>query len=236
MKKFSFYEQVGIVIPGALFLFGIMFYLPELRDIFAKDGVSVGGLGIFVIISYAIGHLLAALGNVIENLYWGLKRGMPSNWIVGPNPRLLSTSQITKVEALTETRLGLNAPPFTELTAKTWSPIFRQIYSDVEKYGKPDRGNTFNGNYGLNRGLCAATLAIAAAIFIQSPSSQWGVSLALVVVSFIYLFRMHRFGVHYAREIYNQFLLLPSEPGKSKKSNKSKTSKDKATDSPPTKI
>lgn len=165
-----------------------------------------------------------------------MKGGMPSNWIVGPNPRLLSTSQITKVEALTETRLGLNAPPFTELTAKTWSPIFRQIYSDVEKYGKPDRGNTFNGNYGLNRGLCAAALALAAAILIQSPSSQWGVSLALVGVSFIYLFRMHRFGVHYAREIYNQFLLLPSEPGKPKKSNKSKISKDKATDIPPTKI
>jgi hypothetical protein len=27
---------------------------------------------------------------------------------------------------------------------------------------------------------------------------------------------MHRFGVHYAREIYNQFLLLPVEAAKPK--------------------
>jgi hypothetical protein len=77
MNKLSFYEQVGIVIPGSVFLFGLMFYVPALHDVLAKDGISIGGLGIFVIISYAVGHLLAALGNVIENLHWRLKGGMP---------------------------------------------------------------------------------------------------------------------------------------------------------------
>lgn len=202
--------------PGAVFLFGMMFYVPGLRDVLAKDGVSVGGLGIFVIISYAIGHLLAALGNIIENLYWRLKGGMPSNWIIGPKPRLLSPAQIAKVEALTAARLGLTPPPFAELTASAWFPIFRQIYSDVEKHGKPGRGDTFNGIYGLNRGLCATTLALAVAILIQVPT-QWIMSLGLVGASMVYLYRMHRFGVHYAREIYNQFLLLPPEPGKPKK-------------------
>jgi len=216
MNKFSFYDQVGIVTPGAVFLFGIIFYIPELRELFTKDGVSVGGLGIFIIISYAIGHLLAALGNVIENLYWGLRGGMPSNWIIGPKPGLLSSTQIAKVEALTVARLGLALPPFAELTETIWYPIFRQIYSDVEKHGKPGRGDTFNGIYGLNRGLCAAALALAVAILIQAPA-QWIVSLGLVGVSLVYLYRMHRFGVHYAREIYNQFLLLPPEPGEPKK-------------------
>ena len=222
MNKLSFYEQVGIVMPGAVFLFGMMFYLPELHDVLAKDGVSVGGLGIFVIISYAIGHLLAALGNAIENMYWYFKGGMPSNWIVGPAPRLLSSTQIAKVEALTAARLGLTPPPFVELTAKTWFPIFRQIYSDVEKHGKPGRGDIFNGNYGLNRGLCAAALALGVAIFAKAPD-QWFVSLALVGVSLVYLYRMHRFGVHYAREIYNQFLLLPPEPGKLKEAKGAST-------------
>jgi hypothetical protein len=216
MKKLSFYEQVGIVTPGAVFLFGMMFYIPELWVVFAKDGISVGGLGIFVIISYAGGHLLAAFGNVIENMYWRLKGGMPSNWIVGPKPRLLSPTQIAKVEALTASRLGLSLPPLSELTASTWFPIFRQVYSDVERHGKPGRADTFNGNYGLNRGLCAAALALAVAILIQAPA-QWLVSLGLVGVSLVYLYRMHRFGVHYAREIYNQFLLLPPESGKPKK-------------------
>jgi len=80
MEKLSFYDQVGIITPGAVFLFGMMFYRPELRDVFAKESVSIGGFGVFLIISYAAGHLLAALGNIIENLYWKWKGGMPSNW------------------------------------------------------------------------------------------------------------------------------------------------------------
>ena len=220
MKSFSFYEQVGIVTPGAVFLFGLMFYIPALQLVLAKDGVSIGGLGIFIIISYATGHLLAALGNVIEALYWKLKGGMPSNWIVGPEPRLLSGSQITKIQSLIAARLGLALPPLSEVTAKSWFPIFRQIYSDVERYGKPGRGDIFNGNYGLNRGLCAATLTLALAIVIQAPS-QWVISMGLMGVSLAYLYRMHRFGLHYAREIYSQFLLLPPEPGKPKKITKS---------------
>ena len=224
MKKLSFYEQVGIVTPGAVFLFGIMFYLPELRDIFAKDSITVGGLGIFVIISYATGHLIAALGNGIEYQYWRLRGGMPSNWIVGPTPRLLSSTQIAKVEELVVARLGLTPLPMVELTEASWFPIFRQIYSDVEKHGKPGRADTFNGNYGLNRGLCAAALALAMAILIKA-STQWIMSLGLLAVSFAYLYRMHRFGVHYAREIYNQFLLLPKELPKPKKTKSTDSNK-----------
>ena len=36
-------------------------------------------------------------------------------------------------------------------------------------------------------------------------------SVGLLGISLIYLYRMQRFGVHYAREIYNQFLLLPMQ-------------------------
>lgn len=51
MKKPTFYEQVGIVIPGAVFLFGLLFYFPPLRDLLAKDNVTVGQLGIYVLLS-----------------------------------------------------------------------------------------------------------------------------------------------------------------------------------------
>jgi hypothetical protein len=70
VNKLSFYEQVGIVIPGAVFLFVTMFYLPELRNVLGKDGVNLGGLGVFVLIAYAMGHLLGAVGNLIEAAYW----------------------------------------------------------------------------------------------------------------------------------------------------------------------
>jgi hypothetical protein len=142
MQKLSFYEQVGVVTPGTAFLFGLMFYIPELRDTFDKDGISVGGLGIFLILSYAAGQLLAALGNLMEKAYWKAKGGMPSDWIVGPKPALLSATQIAKVQVKVSSRLGLVLPPLTELKRAEWFPVFRQIYSDIENHGKPDRAGS----------------------------------------------------------------------------------------------
>src|SRR5262249_41166639 len=115
MQQLSFYEQIGVVTPGAVFLFGLMFYIPELRDILAKDGISVGSLGVFVILSYATGHLLAAVGNAIERAYWWAKGGMPSDRIVGSKPALLSPAQIAKVQAKVSSRLGLVLRPLNEL-------------------------------------------------------------------------------------------------------------------------
>jgi hypothetical protein len=50
-------------------------------------------------------------------------------------------------------------------------------------------------------------LALALGTLLMQPA-RWFVSVALAVMSAVYLCRMHRFGVHYARELYNQFLLL----------------------------
>ena len=122
-----------------------MFYIPALRDVLTKDGISIGGLGIFVIISYAVGHLVAAMGNFIESLYWRFKGGMPSNWIVGPSPRLLSSSQIAKIQVLTAARLGISVAPFVELAESAWFPIFRQIYSDVGVTSRFAQNRTLSG-------------------------------------------------------------------------------------------
>jgi len=88
---------------------------------------------------------------------------------------------------------------------KTWFPISRQIYADIAKNGKPDRIDTFNGNYGLNRGLAAATLALA---IVSLAEAQKGVAAALVAVTVVYGYRAYRFARHYAREVYVQFLVL----------------------------
>jgi hypothetical protein len=57
--KMSFYEQLGIVIPGSVLMFGLTLYYPALQLITGKDGLSVGDLGLFVLIAYAAGHLVA---------------------------------------------------------------------------------------------------------------------------------------------------------------------------------
>jgi hypothetical protein len=77
----SFYEQVGLVIPGSVLLFGLLLYFPALNAFLGKDGVSVGQFGIFVLLAYAAGHLIAAGGNLLEMILWRPFGGMPTNWI-----------------------------------------------------------------------------------------------------------------------------------------------------------
>src|SRR5262245_1932027 len=101
----TFYEQVGIVIPGSVFLVGLLFYFPALHELMAKDGVTLGQFGIFLLLSYAAGHLLAAFGNAIEAAMWKVTGGMPTDWVTkAGGTSLLSPSQIEAVAAKARAR------------------------------------------------------------------------------------------------------------------------------------
>jgi hypothetical protein len=208
MKKLSFYEQVGIVIPGSALLFGLIFFFPRLHEFFTKDGFGVGGLGVFVLVSYAAGHLIAALGNLIESVMWALHGGMPSDWVNSPAPNILSAAQVALLETRLRSRLGLRFGDKLEgLDQNELKPITRQVYADVMKHGKTARIDRFNGNYGLNRGLCASAAILAAVAGFQG---EWLTCTVIAGISAIYLYRARRFGIHYARELYVQFLAIPS--------------------------
>ncbi|QOZ20814.1 hypothetical protein XI02_42105 [Bradyrhizobium sp. CCBAU 21365] len=88
---------------------------------------------------------------------------------------------------------------------KKWWPVSRQIYADVGKNGKPDRIDTFNGNYGLNRGLASSCLVLTV---VALTHADWLIAVGLFVAACIYGYRAYRFGVHYAGELYLQFLVL----------------------------
>ena len=218
MNKLTFYEQVGIVLPGSVFLFGLLLFFPVLQTVLTKDGVSVGELGIFVLLSYAAGHLIAAIGNAAESFLWGLVGGMPSDWVTRTQTSLLSGPQIDLLEKEVRTRLGITVGKIRGLDPKIWWPISRQIYADVAKNGKAERIDTFNGNYGLTRGLAAASFALAC---IAASQMKWSIALGLLVLTAVYDYRAYRFGVHYARELYLQFLVLNDMDSKNASSDKS---------------
>ena len=209
MKKPTFYEQVGIIIPGATFLFGLLFYFPTLRDLLAKDGITVGQLGIYVLLSYAAGNLVAAVGNVGENVLWRIAGGMPSDWVTKPTKSLISVQQRELVEKKLKSRLGIDVPGIAGLEREVWGPISRQLYSEVARHGKPDRIDTFNGNYGLNRGLTAACFILAC---ISAARQDWWPCGLLATLAIVYGYRAYRFGVHYSRELYLQFLTISGAP------------------------
>ncbi len=207
MEKLSFYEQAAIVTPGAFVLFGVVFFVPELKTFFVKDGLGVGDLGIFVLICYPIGHMLAQFGSMMARVYWRFQGGMPSDWVIGPKPRLLNAAQIKRLEALIKTRLKLELGPLREVQRAAWFPVFRLIYSDIDAHGKPSRAETFNGNYGLAQGFLAAAPVLGLFILARAPA-QWGLAGALMLLTPVFLARLHNFGVNYAREVFDQFLLL----------------------------
>jgi hypothetical protein len=210
VNKLTFYEQVGIVVPGSVFVFGLLFFFPVLQTVLTKDGVSLGDLGIFVLLSYAAGQLIAAIGNVAESILWRFVGGMPTDWITRTDTTLLSSTQIDLVEKKLERRLGITEK-VRGLNPKVWWPISRQIYADVAKNGKPERIDTFNGMYGLNRGLAAATFTLACVAAVQE---KWSIALGLLVLTGVYDYRAYRFGVYYGRELFLQFLVLDKTDSK----------------------
>lgn len=204
MKNISFYEQAGIVIPGSVLLFGLLVLFPDLQPFFENDGITVGGFGLFLLLSYAGGHGVAAGGNLLETVWWSTRGGMPSDWVTSERPRLLTDQQIENMRQQIDVRLGLKLDKIRGLPPKEWSPVFRQVFRDALT-NNPGRVEAFNGMYGLNRGIAAALVCLAAVVLVTSPT-RWIVLVALVVAAGVYIFRMDRFGVHFAREVYLGFL------------------------------
>jgi hypothetical protein len=134
---------------------------------------------------------------------------MPSEWLTAPVPKIISEQQVEALAGHIQARLRINVGSITGMQVRDWRPISRQIYADVEKNGKRQRIEAFNANYGLNRGLCAAALALSVVALEQK---EWVTSFGLFVVAAVYLYRARRFGVHYARELFVQFLQLPPTP------------------------
>jgi hypothetical protein len=79
------------------------------------------------------------------------------------------------------------------------------VYADVARHGRPDRIDTFNGNYGLNRGLASSCLILAV---VAGFMRNWGAVVLLLALMLVYGYRAYQFGVHYGRELYMQFLTI----------------------------
>jgi hypothetical protein len=201
-RTFDFYEYAGFIIPGAVALMAVVWLFPESRTVFSKEGVTLGELGLFIIIAYAAGQLVQAIGNYLEWFWWKPRGGMPSGRVLSGN--LLSTEQHQRLLIALEPGLG-GADP-SKLAEAQRRAIVREIYAEVLAAGKAARIDTFSGNYGLMRGLAAAfVLIFVLAILAGKGAVVLG---ALVVLFLLALHRMHRYSQHYATELFIQFLAL----------------------------
>ncbi|MGI9229895.1 MAG: hypothetical protein ACR2P9_08560 [Gammaproteobacteria bacterium] len=209
MRQFNHYEFTGILVPGAATLFGIASLYPDIFWAGTLTQISFGGFGMFVILAYILGHLIQAVGNLFESIWWIIWGGLPSDWLRTKPNRILAPNQVQRIQELGHKRLGLEPFEINKLNAREWYAVTRQIFAAVESAGQAERIETFNGNYGLNRGLCAGLLIVVLAGLTTNPVRYDIVTLA-ALATLIAAIRMHRFGRHYARELFVRFLQLPS--------------------------
>lgn len=205
---FSFYEFAAIIAPGAVVLFGASILFPGHLALGSLTDVDLGGLGLFVLLAYVVGHLTQAVGNGLESAYWKCWGGMPSEWV--RRGELLSPRQS---ERLLQALAPLVGSP-ESLDRHQWYSATREVNAAVARAGRAERVNAFLGNYGLSRGIAAAGIVLCAIAAVGSGPGAWRTMLLMLAGTAVAVFRMHRFGKHYARELFVQYLDLSTLPPK----------------------
>ena len=211
MKTFDFYEFTGILVPGSITMVAVLLLFPQSRTTFFPPDLTVGDLGLFVVLAYAAGHITQAVGNGVEWLLWRILGGMPADWIRTRTHPLLAEEQIHALPAKLSSGLNIYITTIdaTHPSSGAWYSITRQIYAAVAAQSRNIRVDTFNGNYGLNRGIASALLIGLIILLFVHGLIYWQFVLLLLVSAGVALYRMYRFGVRYARELFVQFLQLP---------------------------
>lgn len=213
MRTLDFYEFAGIVLPGATTLIGILLLYPELQTYIPTKDMTIGGFGVFLVLSYVGGHIVQVVGNGVEWAWWRLWGGMPTDWVWGRKRGLLTPAQADALEAQLPMKLGLPHPAETDKTTpRHWSALTRQVYAAVAASARAARVDAFNGNYGLSRGIVAALLLLAF-LTVASDLNRWNIMLGILAGAAAATYRMHRFGSRYAQELFVQFLQLPVPQG-----------------------
>lgn len=209
MQRLDYYEFLGYLAPGGALLFGVSRIYPEVSAALAASSLTIGDLGIFVILSYAAGHAVQAIGNVIEATWWRLCGGWPSDWPRSSKHTLLSPAQVNLLLQRVSSLLGPAAPvPLTDYDKRGWQAIVGQIGAALRTANRTERLDVFNGNYGLCRGLLAGAVILIVLAMTEFGLGAWKAEVALVAIALLMLCRMHRFGWRYARELFTQYLDL----------------------------
>lgn len=64
-KLLQIHEFSSYVVPGAILMYFLDFFYPQPPN-FISDNISIGSLIIFLLLSYAAGHIIQSLGSRIE--------------------------------------------------------------------------------------------------------------------------------------------------------------------------
>jgi hypothetical protein len=204
-KGFDPYEIIGIIAPGTVIALLLAIELPLFRSLLGSEGLSIGDFGLFVLLAFVLGHLVQAVGNLIELALWG-RSGLPTNLVRSDGQTLLSPAQCATLAARVTAMEG-EAVDLATVARPAWRAITTRAYARVRAAGRAVRIDIANRTYGLCRGLVAALL-LALLWCLYAHRDQPGLNVALALTIAAAAWRMRRAGHHYARALFLEFIDL----------------------------
>lgn len=209
-----FHEHASILIPGGTLLAAVMVILGPQSPI-QLETMSGPHLAVYLIASYATGHLLQILGSIAEGGWWRLRNGMPIDWVRQPGKHLLPDVQREDLARHIRGKLGMALPEGIQAVPKAqWYFVTRQLLAYVQNQGHAHQLHHLTGSYELNRGIAAGALLLAALVAIRDPMTAmamdnhdlFGIAGALCI-AVLAIYQMERYAVQYALELFSQFIL-----------------------------
>jgi hypothetical protein len=212
--KLDAYTIVAIIIPGAVLALALLLMFPAPLQAFAPAGMTFGSLGVYLVLSFALGHLLQAIGNFIEAVYSLMFGGLPTDQVRKQDQGLIARSQRDALILIVQKRWGIDFNQ-TDIDRREWRGATRRMYVEVAAHQRTRRLDAFNADYGLNRGIAAALMCVSLTLGLHDFAT-WPYILGAAGAALLALYRMHRRGRQYAVELFLQFLSLPDRPGSDK--------------------
>jgi len=205
-KPFDPYEYIGVIVPGAVVAVGLFIQWPHAKEAVLSKDFSLGSFGVFLICAFVLGHLVQAVGNLVEAVVFLPLGGLPTDAVRSERQHLISADQRSRLSEIVSKVRGTETS-LADIDKKAWYSITREIYATVAAAGMSGRIDAFNRTYGLLRGIAAALIVVFIwfAATHQAPQYLYATG-ALIAMA---LYRMIRFARTYARELFVQYLAIP---------------------------
>lgn len=205
-RAFDAYEIIGIITPGTVVALLLAIKWPAFRQLIGDKGLSIGDLGLLLLVAFVLGHLIQAAGNLIEPLVWPVA-GLPSNRLRSLKQTLVTPAQRDMLQAKVDVMEGVQRD-IGQLDRSAWRSITTRIAGRIKAAGRSQQLDASNRAYGMCRGLSAALAVSLLWYAVLGPGDHDGiVILTLALVAAVW--RMRRAGIHYARALTLEFIDLP---------------------------
>lgn len=218
--SYIIYEHLEVLVPGAFFMLCLLFMYKHPASLDFRQ-FTIGALGVFLLAAYASGQLVQTISNTMELWWWRWVGGMPVDWVRTGKRFLLPEGKKGELERHMRVKLHLGQEfAIKEQDGGTWYFLVRQMHAMVVEGRPHQRAGYLDSMYAINRGLACGLFAVATLYLLNDPFATVDAAMdqdftkiltgaVMFMVGVLMLYRMQRFGVQYALELYAQFMLLP---------------------------